>query len=414
MADHNGRRRYAALPPGTEDPYARDVPQHQHGHGHGHDIYQSSGHPYDETLQSMERSNALEQSVIDFDERKHYSARSYAPEDLPAPPYDDPSQFYPSPLRTSRTESNDRDADEKVQSLTAKDPFNPPSAFPRDGSHHQTAYDTHQESHAGQHDAYAGQDIQQQQQHYFYHQQQFSHYHGEHDAAQGRTMYQNPSGQAYPNWQASNGYQDGAPSWPYPPPYPSDASRAGQYYPTSHYGYHQYDSHGGPPPSYPPPTSALQYHIRAPGGTNASPSRPSVPKKPKEESIKQKKPPAKRDPDKPKRPLSAYNLFFRDERARMLAELNAPEGKSSNDDGDGGKRKSSNDGEEPSAKRKKTIHGVGFKPMAQRVAARWKALGQESLSEYEKLAATDLKRYKQEMKEYRERQTSGTAHAPPP
>eukprot|EP00977_Amphora_coffeiformis_P014294 scaffold3953_cov169-Amphora_coffeaeformis.AAC.15 len=415
MPHHYDQHHHAALPLGADDLSVRRPHQFQQSY----DTPGSSplaAQTYEEAFPDMDRPRDLQQPADDF-RGKHYSTRSYTPEDsdLPHSGYGIHSQpYYPDTNLPFKTDSKDEDSAGKNDSLTAKESFNPPSAFPRDQWHQQTAYSAIQGSHSWQQDAYTGQQSMLQQQNYFYQQQQFSHSQRDQDAGRGEMMYQNPSGQAYPNWQTSGGYQDGTPQWPYgPPSYPSDTSGAEQYSPSHQYGYPQYNNPGGPIPSYPPPTTAANYHLSVPGVAAAShptsvpPSLPS--RQPKVEAIKQKKPPTKKDPDKPKRPLSAYNLFFRDERARMLAELATSGGKSSND-GDG-KRKSTNAGDEPSAKRKKTVHGVGFKPMAQRVAARWKALDEESLSVYEKMAAKDLQRYKLEMKEYRDRQTIGTRQA---
>jgi len=77
----------------------------------------------------------------------------------------------------------------------------------------------------------------------------------------------------------------------------------------------------------------------------------------------------------------------------MIAELQTPQN---------GKQESgeATNGDGQPAKKKQKLTGVGFKPMAQRVASKWKALDKESLAVYEKMAAEDLRRYRQEMKEY--------------
>jgi hypothetical protein len=65
-------------------------------------------------------------------------------------------------------------------------------------------------------------------------------------------------------------------------------------------------------------------------------------------------------PQKPKHSKTAYNYFFKDERARIIAS------------------------EE---------RGVGFAGMATRVGAKWKVVDQESKSKYEAMAAQDKERY---------------------
>ena len=67
------------------------------------------------------------------------------------------------------------------------------------------------------------------------------------------------------------------------------------------------------------------------------------------------------------------------------------------------KRKAGDSGNKPKRKSSKRAKpsGLGFKPMAQRVAARWKAIDADTLEKYNKLAKEDLERYTQEMQEYR-------------
>lgn len=83
----------------------------------------------------------------------------------------------------------------------------------------------------------------------------------------------------------------------------------------------------------------------------------------------------------------------------MLEELDSK--KPGSEDGDRKRRATDDSGSRKSKKHK--ISGVGFKPMAQRVAAKWKALDRKALAYYEDLAAKDLARYKREMSEWREK-----------
>jgi len=107
--------------------------------------------------------------------------------------------------------------------------------------------------------------------------------------------------------------------------------------------------------------------------------------------------PWKKPADMPKRPLSAYNLFFRDERERLL---NA---------GSGGDKKPAA-GSADSAKmikggkRSKKTSGIGFANLAKTIAAKWKELDSEVKAPYEKVAAQEKKVYDEAVAEWRIKQ----------
>ena len=133
----------------------------------------------------------------------------------------------------------------------------------------------------------------------------------------------------------------------------------------------------------------------------------------------------KKPKNKPKRPLSAYNIFFKDERAKILANIpdkteeeegdgeekavkkeEGEDGKSGDENAEGGdtgdKKKSSG------KKRKRVPHGkIGFESLAKIVGQRWKELPPDELEQYKKRAEEDMKRYRKEMEAYVQKQREG-------
>ena len=87
---------------------------------------------------------------------------------------------------------------------------------------------------------------------------------------------------------------------------------------------------------------------------------------------------------KPRRPLSAYNLFFKEERAKMIKEPKMP--KVATDHGDN---------EDDAGGQK-----IGFENMAKIIGKRWRELSEEKVAQFKKLADEDMKRYKAEMETF--------------
>lgn len=76
--------------------------------------------------------------------------------------------------------------------------------------------------------------------------------------------------------------------------------------------------------------------------------------------------------DMPRRPLSAYNIFFKEERTKMIREASK-----------GG-----------------AATTVGFEALAKTIGQRWKILREREANRYKDLAKADMERYRQQMELY--------------
>jgi len=113
-----------------------------------------------------------------------------------------------------------------------------------------------------------------------------------------------------------------------------------------------------------------------------------------------KRPTKKKPKDKPKRPLSAYNFFFKEEREKIIKVVLA-------EDPSKVKQDPEDDGfldAETISRLKKEGGKVSFEEMGKIIGQRWKNIDPDRLSKYSELAAEDTERYKTEMQAYNGRQ----------
>jgi len=132
------------------------------------------------------------------------------------------------------------------------------------------------------------------------------------------------------------------------------------------------------------------------GDEDAQEDQPSVASRAQKDDVPKKKrkrrPPVipwKKPKDMPRRPLSAYNIFFREKREEMMSANRPTEAAS-----EGGGRKGS---------ASKSV-GIGFANLARTIAGEWKNLDEKSKAPYIETAREEKERYNREMVVWRAKQ----------
>jgi len=114
--------------------------------------------------------------------------------------------------------------------------------------------------------------------------------------------------------------------------------------------------------------------------------------KEEKEANKKKTGRKKKPKGSPRRPLSAYNIFFKEERIRILASLPKQDASAKK-----GARVRKN---------RNPHHKISFATLGKTIGSRWKQLDKASRAHYDAMAKKDSERYAREMKAFQEKQDS--------
>lgn len=135
-------------------------------------------------------------------------------------------------------------------------------------------------------------------------------------------------------------------------------------------------------------SSSLGVALGGHHSNNNKPSKPDPRPSPSPTAASSKA--QKKNPDRPKRPLSAYNLFFQHQRQVLLEELPVR-----------------------AAGKPKNSHGkMGFQEMAKLIGAQWRCIDDQTKAHFDALAAKEKERHTEAVKEYKAKiQALGSAAA---
>lgn len=135
-----------------------------------------------------------------------------------------------------------------------------------------------------------------------------------------------------------------------------------------------------------PGGSIIPFNFLVPSSAVLDPSKQDIKKATKKRRRKAK--------DRPKRPLSAYNIFFKAERENILKQIP-------------GEAESEENDKFTWPGKKRPPHGkISFEELAKTIGARWKSLDESEKAQYKEKAKEDLGRYAKEMTAYEKKNKS--------